>query len=180
MSETDTVIDDPMLDDEWLAGPAKRSRLRVVLVITLAAAVCFLGGALVQKNFGTNPATQTAAPTGFGGGQLPEGLPGNIGQGGGFPDAASAGAPDDAAAPNQDDGSQSVIGKVVKIRGSVWIVEDLGGHRHQISVGDDTEVTRETSIKPRQVKVGDPVDITGTTTDNSSDGQLHANEVTLR
>ena len=67
-------------------------------------------------------------------------------------------------------------GEIVQIRGDVWIVEDLGGRRHKITVGDETDLTRETSIKPAQVKVGDPVDITGT----NSDGQLQANEVTLR
>ena len=161
---TDTAIDDPMLDEEWLAAPAKRSRVRLTLTVVLAAAVCFLGGALVQKQFGTDTAAETAAgPAGFSGGQLPEGI-------------ALPGAPDDAGGASSDDASQSVIGEVVQIHGDVWIVEDLGGKRHQITVGDDTDLTRETSIKPAQVKVGDPVDITGT----NSDGQLQADEVTLR
>lgn len=161
---TDNVIDDPMLDDEWLAAPVKRSRSRVVLVGALAAAVCFLGGALIQKHFGSDPAAGAAAgPGGFTGGQLPEGLPEglpeDVGQGG-LPDADSG----------------SVIGEVVEVRGNVWIVEDLGGERHEIKVVSDTDVIRETSVQPAQVKVGDPVDITGT----NKDGQLQADEVTLR
>jgi len=162
---TDTVIADSMLDDEWLAAPVERSRFRAVLVVALAAALCFLGGALVQKQFGTDSSAEAATgPAGFGGGQLPDGLPEGIGQGG-FPGGTTS-----------DDAGESVIGEVVEVRGDVWIVEDLGGERHQVKVGDTTDVTRETSIKPAQVEVGDPVDVTGTT----SDGQLQADEVTLR
>lgn len=165
---TDTAIDDPMLDEEWLAAPAKRSRLRLTLALGLAAALCFLGGALVQKSFGTDTAAETATgPTGFDGGQLPEGMPEGIGL---------PGASDDDGGASTDDDARSVIGEVVRIRGDVWIVQDLGGRRHEITVGDDTDLTRETTIEPAQVKVGDRVDITGT----DSGGQLQANEVTLR
>ena len=110
-------------------------------------------------------------------GQLPEGLPEGIGQGG-FPGSGGGlpGPSDDAGGATTDNASQSVIGEVIQIRGDVWIVKDLGGKRHKITVGDDIDVTRETSIKSAQVRVGDPVDITGT----NSDGQLQANEVTLR
>ncbi|MFA6576901.1 MAG: hypothetical protein WCS84_15875 [Nocardioides sp.] len=164
---TDIVIDDPMLDDEWLAAPQKRSRLRTLLVLALAAAVCFLGGALVQKHYGTASTSAAAAgPSGFAGGQLPEGLPEGFAQGGLPADVGTA----------TDDDSQSVIGEVVEVRGDVWIVEDLGGNRHEVQVGDATDVVRESSITPSQVKVGDPVDITGT----DSDGRLQADEVTLR
>ena len=164
---TDIVIDDPMLDDEWLAAPKKRSRLRTLLVVALAAAVCFLGGALVQKHYGTaSTSAADAGPGGFAGGQLPEGLAEGLAQGGLPADVGTA----------TDDDSQSVIGEVVEVRGDVWIVEDLGGNRHEIQVGDATDVVRESSIKPSQVKVGDPVDITGT----DNDGRLQADEVTLR
>ncbi|WP_183097552.1 hypothetical protein [Nocardioides pelophilus] len=176
-TRNDTDLDDPMLDDEWLAAPAARSRLRAVLVVLLAAAVCFLGGALVQKQLGTDAVGDTAAGAGgFPGGQLPEGLPEgipeNIGQGG-FP-----GDSEDSAGSTADGGDDrgSVIGEVVEVRGDLWIVEDLGGERHEIEVGDDTDVVRETRIEPAQVEVGDPVDITGT----SSGGRIKADEVTLR
>ena len=165
---TETVTDDPMLDDEWLAAPAKRSRLRGVLVVALAASVCFLGGTLVQKELGTASTSGAAtAPSGFPGGGLPEGLPEGLGQGG---------LPGDVATTTTDDDTTSVIGKVVEVRGDVWIVEDLGGTRHEVQVGDDTDVVREKRLKPSQVKVGDPVDVTGT----DRDGRLQADEVTLR
>lgn len=169
---TDTVIDDPMLDEEWLAAPARRSRLRLALVVALAAALCFLGGALVQKHFGTDSAAgTTAGPGGFGGGQLPEGLPEGFGQGG-FPGAA----PEDGGTAAADTDTQSVIGKVAEVRGDVWIVEDLGGNSHRIKVSDDTDVVRETDIERDLVKVGDAVDVSGP----DNDGQLQADEVILR
>lgn len=169
---TDTVIDDPMLDEEWLPAPVKRSRPRAVLVVILAAAVCFLGGAMLQKHFGTSSDPGTAAgPAGFAGGQLPAGLPE-----GGFPGVGSGTVDGTADSPTGADEAESVIGTVVKVRGEVWIVEDLGGKRHRITVGDDTDVVRETSIQLTAVKVGDPVDVSGTT----SNGRLEANEVTLR
>lgn len=175
MTDTDTATGDPMLDDEWLAPPARRSRLRIALVVTLAAAVCFLAGALAQKHLGAETAAETAAgPPGFAGGGLPEGLPEGIGQdgfpGGGAPSTSTG---DEATA---DDTGESVIGEVIKVRGDVWVVEDLGGNRHEVEVSTDTDVVRETTIEPAQVEVGDPVDIAGTT----SDGRLVADEVTLR
>ena len=168
---TETVIDDPMLDEEWLAAPVKRSRLRVVLAVALAAAVCVLGGAMIQKHFGASSAAEAATgPGGFPGGQLPAGMPE-----GGFP-AGVPGTSDGASETAGADESKSVIGELVEVRGEVWIVEDLGGKRHRIRVDDDTDVVRETSIKLTAVKVGDPVDVTGT----SSNNRLQATEVTLR
>ncbi len=172
MTDTDTVIDDPMLDEEWLAAPVKRSRLRVALAVVLVVALCFLAGAMVQKHFGVGSAVESATgPGGFAGGQLPAGLPE-----GGFPGGApgaSEGAADNSAGA---DGAKSVIGKVVEVRGEVWIVEDLGGRRHRIKVGDDTDIVREARIDVSGVKVGDPVDVSGTT----SNGRLQAIEVILR
>ena len=69
-----------------------------------------------------------------------------------------------------------MIGTVVAIHDSVWVVEDLGGERHEVRVTDDSDVVRETSLSPDRVAKGDRVDISGTTTD----GQLEAEQVTLR
>lgn len=167
---TDTVIDDPMLDDAWLAAPVRRSRLRGVLVVALAAAVCFLGGALVQKHYGATDASAAAGPAGFGGAQFPAGGPEGMPAG-----AAQEGLPDRGTS-TEDDTSRSVIGELVEVRGDLWIVEDLGGKRHEVQLNDDTDVIRESSIKPSQVRRGDPVDITGT----EGDGRLQADDITLR
>ena len=168
---TDTVIHDPMLDEEWLAAPVKRSRLRTILVLLLAGAFCFLGGAVVQQLGSGSDAATPAGPAGFAAGQLPAGL----GQGD-FPNAAPGGSNAPVDGPVGADDTASVIGTVVKVSGHVWTVEDLGGKRHQVSVGDDTDVIRESRMKSGDVKVGDPVDVSGT----NSNGQLAADEVTLR
>jgi hypothetical protein len=171
---TTTVKDDPMLDEAWLAAPRQRSRLRIGLVTLLAASVCFMGGALVQKHFG--PESSAAAggfPTGAGG--LPEGLPdGFPAAGGGMPGANTGGTT--GGTSNTEDDADAVVGTVVRIDGEVWTVEDLGGTQHEVRVTDDADLVRETSLTPDQVAVGDLVDISGTT----DDGQLTAEDVTLR
>ncbi|HWJ82515.1 MAG TPA: hypothetical protein VNS55_09785 [Nocardioides sp.] len=169
---SNTVVDDPMLDEEWLATPAERSRLRGLLAALLMAAVCFLGGALVQKHYGASQGAsapagleQSSLPGSAGG--VPEGLPAGFPSGIQSPDA---GASDDAGA------SGAVIGTVVSTRGDVWVVKDLGGRRHRIHIDDQTEVVRETRIGTTDVRVGDSVDIDGT----NQGGQLTAASVTVR
>jgi Domain of unknown function (DUF5666) len=168
---TTSVSDDTMLDEAWLAAPRHRSRLRIGLATLLAASVCFLGGALVQKHFGAESSATSTGPGGLptGAGGFPEGFPG-AGQGipGGTGDTSGTGAPE----KNRD----AVVGTVVSIDGDVWTVEDLGGERHEVRVTDDSDLVRETSLTPDQVAVGDLVDISGTT----ADGQLTAEDVTLR
>ena len=170
---TSTLSDEAVLDEEWVAAPRSRSRLRLVLAVLLGASLCFLGGALVQKHFGPDPTAAAAAagPTGFpGGGALPGGGQGFPGAGE-LPGAGSTTAPGAAA-----DGAAAVVGTVVSIDGDVWTVEDLGGTRHEVRVTDDSDVVRETELTSDQVAVGDRVDISGT----STDGQLTAEDITLR
>jgi hypothetical protein len=168
---------DPVLDEAWLAAPRHRSRLRVALAGLLAASVCFLGGALVQKHFGPETSATQAGPGGLptGAGGFPEGLPG---AGGGMPDGTSGQAPGPGTGGTggEDDGTDAVVGTVVSIDGEVWTVEDLGGERHEVRVTDDSDLVRETPLTPDQVAVGDLVDIAGTT----AEGQLTAEDVTLR
>jgi hypothetical protein len=180
MTETAThaAIDDQMLDEEWLAAPERQPRLRLILLAVLAASVFFLGGALVQKHFGTGSGASSvgAGPGGAGfpsGGQMPRGMPN------GFPGAAgidsqSTASPTDGATAGT--GSKSVIGKVVEVRKDVWIVEDLGGKRYTVRVTDHAAVVRESKADRSQVKAGAAIEISGTT----SDDQIEASKVTLR
>lgn len=139
---------DALMAGEWLAAPRKRSRLRTLLVVLLAAAVCFLGGALVQKHLGSTDSTATGSAGGppAGAMQLPQGLP----------DLAQS----SGASTSSDDGA-SVIGKVVAVRDGFWVVRDLAGKKHRVPVTKDTEVVRESPLKARAVKVGDTVDVSG-------------------
>jgi hypothetical protein len=171
MTET---IDDGLLDEAWLAAPARRSRVRMVLAALLAASVCFLGGALVQKHFGAE-ASGTGANSGFPNlaGGAPSGFPNGL-PGGALPGAdqgAGAGTGSGAA-----DATDSVIGTVVEIRDGEWVVEDLGGHRHTITVDQDTSVVREEKLTLDQIENGATVQVTGTTNKN----KLQADDITLR
>lgn len=172
---TETISDDALIEDAWLAAPRQRSRLRVVLVGLLAGSVFFLGGVVTQKylgDTGEGGAGAASGPGGLpGGGQLPEGF--SFPQGGEPPERPLE---PDAAAPGEGDATDSVIGTVVAVRGNTWVVEDLGGERHRIRIDDDVQVTRETTLDPGRVNHGQLVDITGTT----SDGRLRAEDVTVR
>lgn len=178
-----SAADDPMLDEEWLAAPARRSRARTILLAVLVASVVFLGGVLTQKYLGGTDTAATAGPAGGfpGGGQLPDGggFPG--GDAGGFPGAGTGQDQQDSRGSGggttaDDDGTDAVIGTVVTVRGDVWVVEDLGGNRHRIRITDDSDLVREQDLDPADVAAGDGVDISGTT-----DGDdLVAQDVTVR
>lgn len=172
-TDADSMVDVPVLDDEWLAAPRRRSRLRLGLAVALGAALCFLGGVLVQQQLGTTTTSTSAAglPTGLGG-SAPEGFPG-----GSLPDAGTVpGAADQGSGATGDDDATAVIGTVVAVHGDTWVVKDLGGTRHRVRLADETDVVRETDADPGDVRVGDDVDVSGT-----DDGHLlDAEQVTLR
>jgi hypothetical protein len=145
------------LDDPWLAEPPKRSKLRVVLVVLLAAAGVFYAGVEVQERYGTtgdpsNAAAGTFTPpsgAGFpGGGQLPGGGTGTTGtgdQGNGTADTTD------------------VIGTVVSLKGSKLVVEDFGGKKHTIDLGSDVRVVLETEGKTSDLRAGTTVQVTDST-----------------
>ena len=134
--------------------------------------LCFLGGALVQKHFGAEASgagANSAFPNLAGG--APSGFPGGGFAGGGPPGAdqgTGAGTGSGAA-----DATDSVIGTVVEIRDGEWVVEDLGGNRHTITVDEDTSVIREEKLTLDQVKNGDSVQVTGTTDKSEAAGRRH-------
>ena len=160
---------DDVLDEEWLASTQRRSRFRSVLVLTLAAAVVFLGGVLVQQEFGSadSAETSTGLPEGF-----PQGMPG----GGGFP----SGMPTSGSGPSGPATAEtrtSIVGKVVAIDGDVWTVEDLGGTTHQIVVTDDADIVRETKVSAADVDIDTTVDINLSDDESGTDT---ASDIVLR
>lgn len=170
---TTQAVDDTMLDEEWLAAPRERSRLTTVIAATLVAAVFFLAGSFTQKHLGEADAA-SGLPAG-----APEGLSGF--PTGGFPGAAPQGtqAPSSGTEPQTETetGSEDqVIGTVIEKKGDVWVVEDLGGKRHEVTVADDTDVVRESELTPAKVKAGDRVQITGVVRGD----RLQAADITLR
>jgi len=155
---------DDVLDEEWLASTQGRSRLRSALLVTLAASVVFLGGVLVQREFGSADSTSAAAGPLAGG--LPEGLPQGMPGGGGLP----SGMPAPSA-------RTSIVGTVVAIDGDVWTVEDLGGTSHQVVVTDAAQIVRETKVSAAAVELESTVDITLTDDGSSADT---ASDVVIR
>ena len=176
---TQPTLDDQLLDEAWLTAPARRSRGRLVLIGLLTASVCFLGGALVQKHYGTTTATAGGVPGGAAG--FPEGFPdgspdGFPGGTGGSPGSGQDGSQGSTATPGQGGATGAVIGRVVRIDGNTWTVQDLGGTRHRVTVTGETDLTREEALTTDQVDEGDTVNVTGTLTGN----QLTADQITLR
>lgn len=165
------------LDDPWLAEPPKRSKLRLVLAILLAAAVVFYGGVEVQKRYGT---AESAAATGpmAGGFTPPDGatLPG----GGQFPGGGAGDDSTDQGTGNQGTGgsdASSVIGTVVSLQGGKLVVEDFGGKKHTITLGSDVRVVLETTGSADDVQRGSTVEVNGQADDS---GRVTATTITVR
>jgi hypothetical protein len=166
----------PGLDDPWLAEPPKRSRLRLLLVVMLSAALVFYAGVEVQKQYGAATGTNaaTGAQTGTftppdgaafpGGGQLP-----GSGTGTDSTDNGNQGS--------EDSGASTVIGTVVSLKGDKLVVEDFGGTKHTITLGAEVRVVLETAGDSGDVKRGSTVQVNGQTDDQ---GQVTATTITVR
>lgn len=180
-SET-TLDDDGLLDEEWLAAPQGRSRLRTILVLLLGASLLFLAGAQVQRHFGPTPSSSSGPAAAFvapGGGGVPAGFPGGAVPGGDGADSGNAGpgaASTGAGTGAGSAASSSIIGTVVSIKGDRWTVKDLGGKTHVVRVPTTTQVVREAPLPTRKVARGDTVDISG----SNSGGSLNASSITVR
>jgi hypothetical protein len=156
------------LDDPWLAEPPKRSKLRLVLVILLAAAVLFYGGVEMQKRYGTaSSAAATGLPTGF---TPPDGA--NLPSDGQFP----GGGTGDDSTGDQGTGT-SVIGTVVSLKGDRLVVKDFGGKKHTIVLDSDVRVVLETAGSADDVTRGSTVQVDGQADDQ---GQVTATTITVR
>jgi hypothetical protein len=168
---TQTSDDTELLDEDWLAAPTRRSRWRTTLLCALAAAVVFLGGVEVQKQFGSSATAASGRPAGFAGG-----LGGGFA--GGFP-GATGGTGSTSTTTGGTAGSQStssVIGTVVSRHGTTWTIKDLGGTTHRVTVPATAPLTRQRPIKASRIKPGATVDVQGST----SGGRLTATSITLR
>jgi hypothetical protein len=164
------------LDDPWLAEPPKRSRLRLVLVVLLAAALVFYAGVEVQKRYGATTGTNAAAGPQAGSFTPPDGaaLPG----GGQLPGGGTGtDSTDTGNQRSQDSAASTVIGTVVSLQGDKLVVEDFGGTKHTITLGADVRVVLETAGDSDDVKRGSTVQVSG-----QADGQdqVTATTITVR
>ena len=155
------------LDDPWLAEPRKRSRLRLVLVVLLGAALVFYAGVAVQQRYGA--ATGTDAATGpLAGGFTPP-------DGAAFPGGGQL--PADGTGTDSTDGATSVIGTVVSLKDDKLVVEDFGGTKHTITLGVDVRVVLETAGSSDDVTRGSTVQVSGQADDQD---QITATTITVR
>lgn len=165
----DTAYDDAV-DDEF--GPPSASRrlprLTAVLLAALLVAGGFVGGALVQREFGTSGSTTAAGQfPGLGSGGLPD-------FGGTLPGVGSGTS---GQGGNGSSGTSSVIGTVVSVSDTSIKVKDFGGTTHVIHLTDSTQVHKNVAIKPSDLESGATVVVQGRTGD---DGSLTATDVTKR
>ena len=154
-------------DSDWLTADTHMSRRRAVLLLLLAAAIVFLAGAQVQKRFGDQASgAATGLPSGF-----PTSMP--TGAGGAVPGGQGAEPSDDET----ESDTSNVVGTLTSTKGNTWIVTDLGGKKHTITLKDDTRLREERTVESRTAKTGSTVDITGT---KSSTGDVTATKVIIR
>lgn len=167
---TSTTTDSPtdVLDEEWLAAPTRRSRLRIVLVVLLTASLVFLAGVEVQREYGA--ASSTPATAAFPGGGALGALPS------GFPSEAAGTQPQSTGSAGSA-AETAVIGTVQSVKGDIWTIKDLGGTIHHVTVSDTVRVVRESAVDPTDVETGATVDVSGTT---DGDGQVTATTITIR
>lgn len=150
------------LEDPWLAEPPRRSRLRLVLVVMLAAALLFYAGVEVQKRYGAATTSATTGP------QTSTFTP---------PDGAAFPGGDPTDAGNQgsaDSGATTVIGTVVSLKADKLVVEDFGGTKHTITLGADVRIVLETAGISDDVKRGSTVQVSG-----QADEQDHLSATTI-
>ena len=164
-TQSESMQSESVLDDAWLAEPRKRPRLRMALVVLLAAALVFFAGVQVQKTYGAADTGSAAATGPLAGSFTPP-------SGAAFP----GGGPTDQST-GQDPGSTSVIGTVVSLKGTTLKVKDLGGKTYTISLGDRVRIVVEKQGKTSDLKAGSTVQVAGQT---DAQGGVTATTITIR
>jgi hypothetical protein len=146
-----------VLDPEWLAAPARRSRSRTTLLAVLAVLLVFFGGVEVQKRWGSSD--------GATGGALPGTLtrPQGVTFGGApTQQGSSPGGADSTSTSSGGTTTPAVIGTLTRIRGHIWTVKDLGGTTHAVRVTSTTTLTRALDEATAPVATGSHVVVQGT------------------
>lgn len=165
----------------------KPSRTTVLLAVGILASVAFLGGAVVQKNFGE---TSAGATPGAGAGGFAARAGGNAGGYGGF--GGAGGAPGGGTQAGGTTGTAGgaggtagttaaatpvVVGTVAKISGSSLTVKNLGGKSVQVTVPAGATITLVAGKTLTTLKTGATVSVAGKT---AADGTVTATSVTVR
>ncbi|MFG1603649.1 hypothetical protein [Actinoplanes sp. NPDC049265] len=189
-SSADETVVLPVADDDVppdglaaeLAQAAPRrwhNRATLPLAALVLVAGGFLGGALVQKNFGAaQPAAGRNFPAGgfaAGGGFGQRSGAGN--QGAGNPGAGNPGAGNQGAADPGATAGGATTGTVKLVDGSTIYVETADGTTITVKTGKDTSVRTSKAAKLSDVKAGAKVTVQGTT---AGEDTVTATAVTTR
>jgi hypothetical protein len=169
----------------------KPSRMTVLLVAGIFAALAFTAGSVVQKQFGgTTSAAAAPGAAGFAGrGGGTAGAYGGFGQGG-FPGGGPGGAAGGAAggtaggaaggAAGRTTGAAAtpvVVGTVTKLSGTSLTVKNLGGKSVPVTVKEGATITLVAGKTLTTLKTGATVSVVGTA---AADGKVTATSITVR
>lgn len=131
--------------------------LTAILVLAVGAGGAFIGGAEIQKNYGTaanSSATGTASSTSALAGRF-RGAGANT-AGRGLPGGAAAGA------------GGGTAGTVTLIKGSSLYVTDASGNTVTVKTTSGSQITKTVSGSVKTIHPGDTVTVTGTQAKNGS------------
>jgi hypothetical protein len=165
----DEPIDDDL--DQRLAAAAPRrlaNRATYALLALVIAVAGFVGGAQVQKNYGTPAAASTGSPTGAnaagpGGGQYGGQFPGGAGRASGAPGTGQQGG---------TGRGNAITGTVKLVDGNTVYIETPDGQTITVKTTDQTQVL--TPGKLSDLAAGATVSVQG----QSADGTVTATSVT--
>ena len=170
LSEADELASDPFTDDlstelATAAGKHWRNRGTATLGVLALLVVGFLGGVLVQKNFGasTSSTTNAARRTGLTAGSFPGGFQRGTGTGTGT--GAGTGT-----------GGRAETGTIVLVDGTTIYVKLDSGDTVTVKTSSDTKVSLTSTTKVGSLKTGQQVTFAGST--DTSTGTVTATSVT--
>jgi hypothetical protein len=169
--ERDELVSDPFVDDlsaELISAAGQRWRNRATLSLGVIAllVVGFLGGVLVQKNFGKSTASAaTARRTGFTG-TLP----------GGFQRTGTGTGAGTGTGTGTGRAGTDQTGTIVLVDGTTIYVKLANGDTVTVKTSNDTKVSLASSAKVGSLKKGQQVTFTGPA--DSSTGTVTATSVT--
>jgi hypothetical protein len=169
-----SVDEDELADALHVAPPSRRStRVTTALVALLLVSSGVLGG-LWWGERASSSTLEGMPGAGFGGsaGQVPGGFPSGAPDGSGVGPAGAGGAGSAGGAS-----SLAVVGTVVAVDGDTVTVKDLGGTEHVVRLADGSSVTRSATIEVGDLKAGETVAVSGSTTD---DGSVDATGIVAR
>jgi hypothetical protein len=157
-----SVDEDELADALHVAPPTRRStRVTTALAALLLVSLGLLGGLWWGDR--TDASTMAGMPG--------AGLGGSAASGGGGAGAAGgAGATGGAS-------SLAVVGTVVAVDRTTVTVKDLGGTEHIVRLAEGSTVTRSATIAVGDLKAGETVAVSGSTSD---DGSVDATGIVAR